>query len=123
MTRCNLHYIMLLPRGRAVFVVVGSVFLGGLLAIFSLSSTSILSSAERLSSSSAAQPPTPPRYYINPLYLRLGSTNSFRLDADKKSPLVSFKHPHFDTVVDVGAFDGTDYTLPSFRAGYDVYSF
>jgi FkbM family methyltransferase len=62
-------------------------------------------------------------YSIKPLFLRLGAQSSFRLNAQEASPLVSFKHPRFDTVIDVGAFDGVDYTLPGFRAGYDVYSF
>ena len=65
--------------------------------------------------------PKTPVYYINPLVLRLGTTVS--LDAWVASPLISFKSSKFDTIVDVGAFDGADYTLPGFRMGYTVFAF
>ncbi len=28
---------------------------------------------------------------------------------------------YYDVVIDVGAYDGVDYTLPAFQAGYRVY--
>ncbi|KAJ3392567.1 hypothetical protein HDU92_008326 [Lobulomyces angularis] len=33
------------------------------------------------------------------------------------------KHPDFDVVIDVGAYDGSDYTIPGYNLGYTVFSF
>lgn len=33
------------------------------------------------------------------------------------------KHPSYDVVVDVGTFDGADYTIPAYKLGYTVFSF
>lgn len=43
--------------------------------------------------------------------------------ADKASTYLNRKSPHWDTVIDAGAFDGSDYTLPAYKQGYNVYSF
>jgi hypothetical protein len=37
--------------------------------------------------------------------------------------MASVKHKSWNAVLDAGAFDGTDYTLPAYRAGYDVFTF
>lgn len=58
---------------------------------------------------------------LSPLLHRLGLTVKFR--AGLPSVLVSSKLPIWDVVIDAGAFDGADYTLPAYRAGYDVFSF
>lgn len=33
------------------------------------------------------------------------------------------KHPNYDVVVDVGAFDASDYTIPAYSVGYTVFCF
>ena len=37
--------------------------------------------------------------------------------------MATVAHPRYNAVLDAGAYDGTDYTLPAFQAGYDVFTF
>ncbi len=54
--------------------------------------------------------------------LRLAG-GSVRKDTPERSALLSKKHPGYDVVVDVGAFDCSDYTIPAFELGYVVFAF
>lgn len=66
--------------------------------------------------------PSPHRYLISPLLL--ATNTKLNLGPSLLSPfLAGKKHPSYDTVIDVGPYDGSDHTLPAFQLGYDVYSF
>ena len=60
-------------------------------------------------------------YTVNPLVLLLGSP--ITAQANKASSLIQPRDGAWDTVVDAGAFDAVDYTIPAFQNGYNVYSF
>lgn len=62
-----------------------------------------------------------PRYEVSPLIFRLGLPT--KSDATSASPLLQHKLPCWDTVIDGGAFDGSDFSVPAFRLGYAVYTF
>jgi hypothetical protein len=58
---------------------------------------------------------------MSPLLSRVGVQLNAR--ADRVSSFLSAKRARNDTVIDAGAYDGSDYTLPAWRIGYNAYSF
>ena len=77
-----------------------------------------------------APPPPPPApaglsftpgYAISSLMRTSGVLT--RTTASTVSHMATLKHPRYNAIVDAGAFDGVDYTLPAYRAGYDVFVF
>lgn len=61
-------------------------------------------------------------YFISPL-LRAAGGLAKKAVVSGVSYMASVAHPRYNAVLDAGAFDGSDYTLPAFRAGYSVFSF
>jgi hypothetical protein len=61
-------------------------------------------------------------FLMSPLIFRLGVTVGAA--ADRSSSYVGKnKADGWDVIIDGGCFNGVDYTLPGFLAGYDVYAF
>jgi len=61
-------------------------------------------------------------FYVSPL-LRAAGGLAKKAAVSGASYMASVAHPRYNAVLDAGAFDGTDYTMPAFRAGYSVFTF
>ena len=62
-------------------------------------------------------------YAISSLF-RVGNVAPSRnWGAGEVSPMATAFHGGWNAIVDAGPFDGTDFTLPAYRAGYSVFAF
>ncbi|XXQ33446.1 Methyltransferase FkbM domain-containing protein [Plasmodiophora brassicae] len=65
----------------------------------------------------------PPPYFINDAFRRVGYVGGTAKQVSRLLERDTAVMAPYDTVVDIGAFDGVDYTVPAYKLGYIVYTF